>query len=181
MIVEQLADIFERRGTEAYLGEAVTMAQHMLQCAALARAEGAADALVAAALLHDIGHFTGEFEFSMRDTVDHRHEASGAAVLEPHFPPAVTEAVRLHVAAKRFLCATRANYHAQLSAASRHSLALQGGPMSAAEADHFRALPFHEAAVAVRLWDDAGKAAGLQTPPFDSYRPLLRSLLGSAA
>ncbi len=176
-IVDRLADIFERRGAEAYLGEDVTMAEHMLQCAALAESENAPDTLVAAALLHDVGYFTGEFEFSIENTEDSHHDAAGARFLDAYFPPAVTDAVRLHVAAKRYLCAVEPEYHDRLSAVSKHTLKLQGGPMSEAELAAFRSLPFHREAVQLRLWDDAGKAIGLKVRPFAAYRPLLQSVL----
>jgi len=178
-IVDFIADIFERRGAESYLGEPVTMSQHMLQAAQLAEREGAGDELVAAALLHDIGHYTSEFgPYSPQDTRDNHHDAAGARVLEPFFPPFVTQAVRLHVAAKRYLCATDPAYWNALSAASKHSLQLQGGPMSADEAAAFRAQPFHEEAVRVRRWDDAGKDPTVKTPAFEHYVPVLRRVVG---
>ena len=176
-IIGRLGDIFDRRGAEAYLGEAVTMAEHMLQCAALAQAEGAAPMLVVAALLHDIGHFTGEFTYSPQDTVDHRHEIQGAAMLERFFPPLISESVRLHVAAKRYLCATDPGYYDRLSSASKHSLSLQGGPMDAAETEAFQGLEFHREAIAVRLWDDGAKMLDVSTPTFSDFEPLLRSTL----
>jgi phosphonate degradation associated HDIG domain protein len=177
-IVGLIADIFERRGAEAYLGEAVTVAEHMLQTAALAQAEGAPDALVAAALLHDIGHFTSEFgEYSSEDTVDKRHDAAGAKVLEGFFPMAVTECVRLHVAAKRYLCATDPTYYGRLSEPSQHSLSLQGGPMSETEIARFRSLEFYRDAVRLRLWDDGGKTVGVPTMTFDDFRPLLQRVI----
>ena len=117
-IVPFLADIFERRGAEDYLGEPVTVAQHMLQGAKLAEEAGAQDELVAAALLHDIGHFTSEFgTFSMEDTHDKHHEEAGAEILEEFFPSIVTDCVRYHVAAKRYICATDPSYFKQLSEA----------------------------------------------------------------
>lgn len=173
-IVARIADIFARRGAEAYLGEAVTMAEHMLQTATLAHASGAPDTLVAAALLHDIGHFTSEFgTYSTDDTFDRHHEDAGAAVLTGYFPPCVVEAVRLHVAAKRYLCAVEQSYHDGLSDASKHSLALQGGPMSPDEVADFRRLPYYSDAVQIRRWDDAGKVAGLRTMSFEQFRPIL--------
>jgi phosphonate degradation associated HDIG domain protein len=173
-IVAKIADIFARRGAEAYLGEAVTMAEHMLQTATLALASGASDALIAAALLHDIGHFTSEFgTYSPDDTVDRHHDAASAALLAPHFPPRVVEPVRLHVAAKRYLCAIEQAYHDSLSVASKHSLSLQGGPMSLNELADFRQLPFFDEAVQIRRWDDAGKVAGMRTLTFDDFRPVL--------
>ena len=180
-IIDRLAEIYERRGAEAYLGEDVTMAEHMLQCAALAESEGAPDALVAAALLHDVGYFTGEFEFSLEDTEDSHHDAVGAAFLDGYFPPVISETVRLHVAAKRYLCAVREDYYGMLSETSRHTLALQGGPMDAAEIAQFRSLAFYREAVSVRLWDDGGKAIGSRTKTFAAYRPLLQSMLCEGA
>ncbi|MGN8115895.1 (R)-1-hydroxy-2-trimethylaminoethylphosphonate oxygenase [Labrys sp. 22185] len=177
-IVPFLADIFERRGAEEYLGEPVTMAEHMLQGAWFAEQEGASDELVAAALLHDVGHFTSEFgAYSPDDTEDKHHDDAGAEVLAPFFPKVVTECVRLHVAAKRYLCATDPSYDAKLSPASRHTLQLQGGPMDAAEIAQFRSSPFYKEAVRVRLWDEAGKVAGLKTRRFGDYAPLLQRVV----
>jgi len=156
----------------------MTVAEHMLQTAALAMAEGAPDTLVAAALLHDIGHLTSDLgEYSPEDTEDKRHDESGADMLADFFPPAVTDCIRLHVAAKRYLCATEAGYHAKLSAASKHSLELQGGPMSATEIGAFRGLAFYEDAVRLRRWDDCGKIVGLKTMTFDAFRPLLQRVI----
>ena len=179
-VIERLADIFERRGAESYLGEAVTMSEHMYQTAALALAEHAPDALVAAALLHDIGHYTSEFgEYSVEDVVDKQHDAAGARVLEGVFPPLVVQCVRLHVAAKRYLCATDKGYYNTLSTPSKHSLALQGGPMDAGEVAAFRHQDFHLDAVRVRRWDDAGKSDGVETLKFDDFRPLLLRVLSA--
>jgi phosphonate degradation associated HDIG domain protein len=173
-IIALIADIFERRGAEDYLGEAVTMAEHMLQTATHAQAAGESDALIAAALLHDIGHFTSEFgSYTTADTVDRHHEAAGAAILAEAFPPLVADCVRLHVAAKRYLCATEPAYYDMLSPASQHSLALQGGAMNEAEIARFQNEPFHQEAVRVRRWDDAGKEAGAPTMTFDDFKPLL--------
>jgi phosphonate degradation associated HDIG domain protein len=177
-IVPFLAAIFERRGAEEYLGEPVTIAQHMLQAAALAEADGADDVLVAAALLHDVGHFTGELgTYAPDDTIDRHHDAAGARLLAPFFPAPVTECVRLHVAAKRYLCASDPTYFPRLSSASVHSLSLQGGPMSAAEAARFRAQSFHAQAVRVRLWDEGAKLPGAPTRSFRDYASLLQRLV----
>ncbi len=177
-VVEFIADIFERRGAESYLGEAVTMSQHMLQGAVLAERDGAPEELIAAALLHDIGHYTSEFgTLSLGDVRDNYHEEAGAAVLEPFFPPVITECVRLHVPAKRYLCATDPGYYDKLSEASKHTLSLQGGPMSAAEVAEFATNPFHREAVKVRIWDDGGKDPAMTTPPFRHYVPLLQRVV----
>jgi phosphonate degradation associated HDIG domain protein len=177
-IIDLISDIFQRRGAEAYAGEALTVAEHMLQTAALAQAEDVPDTLVAAALLHDIGHFTSELgEYMPGDTADKRHDEAGAAWLAAFFPPAVTDCIRMHVAAKRYLCATEPPYYDLLSAASKHSLLLQGGAMSDAEVAAFRGRAFYEDAVRLRRWDDSGKIEGLRTMRFAQYRPLLERVL----
>jgi len=179
-IVAFIADIFERRGAESYLGEPVTMSQHMLQGAVLAEREGASDELIAAALLHDIGHYTSEFgPYSPDDTEDNHHDEAGAKVLEHFFPAVITECVRLHVAANRYLCATDATYYDKLSQASRHTLELQGGPMNEAEVAQFRRNPFYKEAVRVRLWDEGGKDPHMKTPPFRHYVPVLQRVVDS--
>ncbi len=180
-IVARIADIFERRGAEAYLGEAVTVAEHMLQTATLAQAAGAPDALVVAALLHDIGHLTNAFgSYSSGDVADRHHDEAGAELLAGHFPELVCETVRLHVAAKRYLCAVEPDYYSALSTASKHSLALQGGAMNLDELAGFRRQPFHSHAVHVRRWDDGGKTAGLRTMPFSAFRPLVQRVAAGA-
>jgi len=163
--VEEIEALFARHGGESY-GEGVTMLQHALQTAALAQAEGADDALVVAALLHDVGHFLQPTDDSYGY---HKHDRSGGEWLAKRFGPAVSEPVRLHVAAKRYLCATEADYFGKLSAASVHSLGKQGGPMSAAEAATFAASPHAKAAARLRRWDDGGKIDGLHVPDLMSY------------
>jgi phosphonate degradation associated HDIG domain protein len=176
-VVDSIAALFAGPGAQSYLGEPVSMAEHMLQTAAAAEADGAPAALVAAALLHDIGHLVHEMaEDAAEHGIDTVHEEVGARWLSQWFAPVVTEPVRLHVAAKRYLCATDPAYLAVLSPASVHSLTLQGGPFSAAESVAFAASPFAENAVRVRRWDDIGKTAGLVTPPFDHFRGTLASL-----
>lgn len=177
-IVPFLADIFSRRGAEEYLGEPVTMAEHMLQGAWFAEQDEAAEELVAAALLHDVGHFTSEFgAYSPDDVLDKHHDDAGAEVLAAFFPAIVTECVRLHVAAKRYLCATDPSYFGKLSVASTHSLQLQGGPMNADEIATFEESPHFREAVRVRLWDEAGKVAGMKTRRFEDYVPLLQRVV----
>lgn len=177
-IVPFLADIFERRGGEEYLGEPVTMAEHMLQGAHFAEQQGESEDIIVAALLHDIGHFTSEFGmFSMADTEDRHHEEAGAEVLERFFPSLVTDCVRLHVAAKRYLCAARPEYFDKLSEASVHSLNLQGGPMNAEEVAEFEQNPNADAIVKLRYLDDAGKVAGLETPGFAHFAPMVQRVV----
>jgi phosphonate degradation associated HDIG domain protein len=159
------------------MGEAVTMSQHMEQSAACAAADGASTSLVVAALLHDIGHFIGEHPIdALENGIDNNHETVGADYLQAHFPDSVSEPVRLHVAAKRYLCATDPGYLGRLSAASVNSLNVQGGPMDAGEAREFEANPHHRDAVQLRLYDDDGKVAGLNIKPVTAYRATLEAL-----
>ena len=177
-IVSFLGDIFDRRGGEEYLGEPVTMAEHMLQGASFAEEAGESETLIVAALLHDIGHFTSEFgTFSMDDTHDRHHEEEGAKVLEAFFPTLVTDCVRYHVAAKRYLCAAKPEYFNRLSEASVHSLNLQGGPMNKKEVDEFEANPNLKEIVKVRYYDDAGKRGGYKTQPYSHYAPMVQRVV----
>ena len=177
-IVNFLAGIFERRGDEEYLGEPVTMAEHMLQGATIAESNGQREEIIVATLLHDIGHFTSEFgTFSMEDTEDRYHEEAGAEVLQQFFPSVVTDCVRYHVAAKRYLCATRPEYFAMLSEASVHSLNLQGGPMNADEVAEFEKNPNLKDIVAVRYLDDAGKEPHMETPGFAHFAPMVQRVV----
>jgi len=159
-----LYEMIEERGETLYGGEAVTQLQHALQCAQLAENEGASPALITAALLHDVGHLLEhDFEHAPEHDQDRRHEDLGDAFLARWFGPDVTEPVRLHVAAKRYLCAVEPDYLAGLSPASRHSLMLQGGPMSETEVAQFEAGPHAEDAVRLRRWDDLGKDPDMKT------------------
>lgn len=177
-IVAFLGDIFERCGSEEYLGEPVTMAQHMLQGATIAEQRGLSDEIVVGALLHDIGHFTSEFgTFTMADTEDRQHEEAGAAVLSAFFPDVIVDCVRYHVAAKRYLCATKPDYFERLSAASVHSLSLQGGPMGAEEVAAFAQNPNLETIVQIRYLDDAGKEPDMETPDFWHFAPKIQRLV----
>lgn len=181
-IVAFLGDIFARRGGEEYLGEPVTMAEHMLQGAHFAEQAGEPEVIIVSALLHDVGHFTSEFgTFSMDDTADKFHEDAGADVLEPFFPTLVTDCVRYHVAAKRYLCAAKPSYFKRLSEASIHSLNLQGGPMDADEVAEFEKNPNLKEIVKVRYYDEAGKRADLETKPFSYYAPMVQRIVDTHA
>ncbi|UWQ64361.1 HD domain-containing protein [Leisingera caerulea] len=177
-IVEFIGGIFDRRGDEEYLGEPVTMAEHMLQGATIAEQNGQPEEIIVGALLHDIGHFTSEFGmFSMDDTKDRYHEEAGAEVLEQFFPSVITDCVRYHVAAKRYLCATKPEYFNRLSEASIHSLNLQGGPMNAEEVAEFEKNPNLKQIIAVRYLDEAGKRADMETPDYWHFAPMVQRMV----
>ena len=177
-IVAFLGDIFDRRGGEEYLGEPVTMAQHMLQGATLAEQGGLDEEIIVGALLHDIGHFTSEFgTYHPSDTEDHHHEDAGAEVLSPFFPSVITDCVKYHVAAKRYLCATKPEYFARLSAASVHTLELQGGPMNAEDVAAFESNPNLKKIIQVRYLDEAGKVADMETPDYWHFAPMVQRVV----
>lgn len=174
--VAEVVDLLVAWGQDPY-DEEVSQLAHALQTAALARADGAADELVAAALLHDVGHL-----LDLRDGtpeapgVDLHHEARGARWLAAVFPPAVTGPIALHVAAKRYRCAVDPDYHRSLSAGSTASLARQGGPMSPEEVAAFERRPTHADAVRLRAWDDGGKVDGLAIAGLADHVPLLEAV-----
>ncbi|HXP57832.1 MAG TPA: hypothetical protein VN847_22900 [Streptosporangiaceae bacterium] len=173
--VDEIGDLFAGEGAQDYLGEPVSVAVHMRQAGALAEAAGAPPEQVAAALLHDVGHICGG-TVSGRELMaghDNRHGDAGAAWLAQWFGPEVSEPVRLHVAAKRYLCAVEPGYFSKLSEASVYTLSVQGGPMDRAEAEAFAALPHAAAAVAVRRWDEEAKDPDATTPEFSHFRDLL--------
>jgi phosphonate degradation associated HDIG domain protein len=177
--LDRIARLFADHGDVPYEGarrEAVSATEHALQCAQLAEWALAEPELVAAAFLHDIGHFLAADAAARSDAVDDRHEALAVPFLERTFGPALVEPVRLHVEAKRYLVRIDDDYARQLSPASVHSLALQGGPMSDAEMRRFAALPFAEDAVRLRRWDDLAKTPGRPVPPVGHYLSLLESL-----
>ena len=177
----EVFELFDEWGSCHY-DEVVTQLDHALQTAAIARREGASDALIAAALLHDVGHL-----LELRDggaaggaTVrDLGHEQRGQRWLGELFALTVRTPIALHVAAKRYRCANETSYVDGLSDGSRRSLSLQGGPMSAREATEFLQLPGSEDAIRLRGWDDAGKVDGLDVFDINSYQPLLQRLLVS--
>jgi gamma-butyrobetaine dioxygenase len=177
-VSSEILELFQTRGQEAYFGEGVSQREHALQAAWLAESSHARPALVVAALLHDIGHLIHGLPEDIADQgVDGFHEAAGARWLETHFGPEVTEPIRLHVDAKRYLCASDPAYLATLSPTSVQSLALQGGPMDAVEARAWEANPFFAEAVILRRWDDEAKVPGLTVPGFEHYGNLINSLI----
>jgi [1-hydroxy-2-(trimethylamino)ethyl]phosphonate dioxygenase len=171
--VDDLFLLLDNRGQGRYGLSDVSQLEHALQSAALAAEAGREGTLVLAALFHDIGHLVPEADVALADRgIDDRHETVGAGLLEDVFGPAVADPVRLHVRAKRFLCARESDYTMKLSEDSRRSLALQGGAMTAEEAAAFEAAPGAAAAVVLRRLDDRAKVPGCRVPSLVAYRDL---------
>ena len=176
--VDKIITMFTDAGEAVYFGEAVSQTEHALQSAHLAACAGGDDELVVAALLHDIGHMLrGLREDVAHQGIDDTHEEAGGRWLERHFGPAVSVPVRLHVAAKRYLCAIDPTYLQGLSPASQLSLRLQGGPFTVDEARAFERQAHYAAAVALRRWDDGAKVPGLEVPALATYRDALEAAL----
>jgi len=170
LALAEIEGLFRDHGHIAYSGEPVTQLEHALQTAQLAESQGASDALVTAAFLHDLGHLLNlQGETPTARGIDDQHQYFAVPFLRGLFPPAVIEPIRLHVDAKRALCALEAGYEAALSEDSKRSLALQGGVYSADEARVFAARPFATDALRLRRWDDHAKVAGAATPPIGHY------------
>lgn len=174
--ISDICILFGRKGGRAYVGEPVTQLEHALQTAARAEDAGASPALVTAALLHDLGHLLNDQgETPTLRGVDDLHQFAALPFLRHLFADEVLAPIKLHVDAKRYLCATRSGYFEALSVDSKRSLALQGGIFTPEDADAFIAQPFAADAVAVRLWDDLAKVAGATTPPLAHYVPALEA------
>jgi phosphonate degradation associated HDIG domain protein len=181
-VIAEVCELFHRRGDSQYGHEAVSQREHALQAALLAEQAGAAPERIVAALLHDIGHLLHTLpEDASERGVDDHHEELAARWLEGRFPPRVVAAVRMHVPAKRYLCAVESEYLRQLSGPSQVSLRLQGGPMTQSEVCAFEATPNFRGAVELRRWDDAAKVPGLVTPTIEHFVPVIRQVLSEFA
>lgn len=177
-IVAQIFELFATKGHDAYVGEPVSQLEHALQSAYHAERLGGNDALIVAALLHDIGHLVHKLPEDAADHgIDTRHEHLGKAWLARYFGPDVTQPIALHVPAKRYLCATDTEYLGQLSPASVQSLALQGGAFDENDVRAFERHAYFREAVMLRRCDDLAKIPGLQEPPLEHYRERMQRLL----
>jgi phosphonate degradation associated HDIG domain protein len=170
LTIEDIVRVFEAKGHEQYDGEPVTQLDHALQSAHLAEKAGAGSALVTAALLHDLGHLLHDFgRTPTQQGLDDLHQYRCLPFLRALFGPQTLEPIRLHVDAKRFLCAREPGYLETLSPDSRRSLALQGGVFDEVQAQAFAAQPFAEDAVRVRRWDDGAKSANAVVPGLSHF------------
>jgi [1-hydroxy-2-(trimethylamino)ethyl]phosphonate dioxygenase len=172
--IDSIFELYRSAGRNAYRGEMVSQLEHALQAGFAAERAGAPIELIVAALLHDYGHYIYDMEAAdiLRGVHD-RHDTIGAQALAVVLPAAVTEPIRLHIEAKRYLCAVDSSYLASLSRGSTFSLRVQGGPYSARQAAEFGALAHAQDAAQVRRWDDGAKVPGLRTPDLEHFRPYL--------
>lgn len=165
--LEEITHLFVHKGTAMYGQEAISQLEHALQCAALAELAGKNKEIITACLLHDLGHLFPE--------VDERHEERVIPLLRNLFDATVTEPIRLHVEAKRYLCSMNKNYWATLSPASKRSLELQGGIFTVDQAKAFIAQPYAKEAVQLRIWDDQAKVLGKVTPSLAHFSRIMKA------
>ena len=169
-LAHELRTLYESEGRRRYGLESISQLEHALQAAAVAEANSEPPAMILAALLHDVGHLVGgNHEDVAKEGVDDRHETVGAAWLEPRLGRMVSEPVRLHVAAKRYLCAVDPGYAASLALDSILSLSLQGGPMSKSDVESFLREASAQEAIRLRRLDERAKAPEARTPSFDHF------------
>jgi phosphonate degradation associated HDIG domain protein len=171
-----ILNILATKGSAQYGSEAVSQLEHALQCATLAESANSSAEMITACLLHDFGHLVhnlGE-DIAVRG-VDDRHEYQAIPFLQKLFSPAVTEPIRLHVEAKRYLCAVDPSYWNSLSSPSKRSLEIQGSIFSQEAADSFINQPYAKDAVQLRVWDDLAKELNLRTPPLEHFTSVLDS------
>ena len=174
--IADIVALFAAKGDRAYSGEPVSQIEHALQSAELAEASGADAALITAALLHDLGHLLNDQGDTPTERgIDDVHQYFALPFLRGLFGDEVLDPIKLHVDAKRYLCAMRPGYYEALSPDSKRSLALQGGVFDAAQCVAFDALPGAQRAVALRLWDDQAKAEDHATPTLAHYLPIMEA------
>lgn len=181
LTLANITELFLAQGAVQYGSEAVSQQQHALQCALLAERAGASSELIAAALLHDLGHLVSPAAVHDKPGVDDLHQYLALPFLRGVFSDAVLEPIRLHVDAKRYLCQADPHYYAALSPSSQRSLVLQGGPFTGEEAADFLLKPFATDAAALRRWDDMAKDPLATTPDWAHYVAVLESSLLSSA
>jgi predicted HD phosphohydrolase len=159
--------------SKPYGDQQITHLAHALQCATLAESQGASPELITACLLHDLGCL-----ISGGETADF-HEYRALGILQTLFSQAVTEPIRLHCEAKRYLCQVEPDYYHCLSAAAQADLHAQGGILSAAGALVFREKPFALEAIQLRQWDDRAQISGVITAGLEHFLPILMGCLVS--
>ena len=175
-IIDKIINKYQTNNS-LYIGEKVTMTEHMVQTAMLAEQNHSSESLICACLLHDYGHFIIEDpDLLVSKSIDGKHENVGFNFLKDYFKPEVIEPIKLHVQAKRYLCRNK-SYYNHLSNPSKISLKLQGGAMNDEEAKKFTSLKFYKDAIILRKYDDDGKIPNIKMKKIDEYRDLITSQL----
>ena len=175
-IVDEIINKYQNNNS-LYIGEKVTMTEHMIQTAMLAEENQSQESLICACLLHDYGHLIIENPDQLvSKLVDGKHEDIGFNFLKNYFKPEVVEPIKLHVQAKRYLCREK-SYWNTLSEASKVSLKLQGGIMNDSEAKKFTSFKFYDNAILLRKYDDEGKIPNAKMKKIEEYRNLINSQL----
>ena len=175
-IIEKIINNY-KTNKSLYIGEKVTMTEHMIQSAMLAEKNKSSSSLVCASLLHDYGHFILDSPDKLLNRKeDGKHEDIGYQYLKKYFKKNVVEPIKNHVKAKRYL-ARNQKYYEILSPASIASLHLQGGVMNDEEVKEFEKEKFFNDSIKLRKFDEAAKKAGLKIKSINEYKNLLISKL----
>jgi phosphonate degradation associated HDIG domain protein len=176
--LKNIIELFAKKGSQPYGAEAVTQLEHALQCATLAEISGQNHELITACLLHDLGHLIHNLgDNPAIKGIDDHHEYRAILFLNQMFSPAVTEPIRLHVTAKRYLCSVDPKYWESLSEPSKCSLELQGGIFLSEQAENFIHQPYAQDAVQLRIFDDQAKISNLQTPDLNHFTQFITASL----
>ena len=160
-----------------YIGEKVTISEHMIQSAMIAEKAKSSGSLVCACLLHDYGHFILEDPDELvRKKLDGKHEDIGYEYLKKFFKEDIVKPIKYHVLAKRYLARNR-KYFNSLSDASKISLKLQGGMLNAKESKEFEKKDFFKHSIKLRKFDEVAKKTNIKTKSIIEYKNLLSSHL----
>jgi [1-hydroxy-2-(trimethylamino)ethyl]phosphonate dioxygenase len=160
-----------------YIGEKVTMSDHMIQTAMLAEKAKCDDELICSCLLHDYGHFILENPSDLvKLSLDGHHEDVGYEYLKNFFKKEIVEPIKYHVLAKRYLAKDK-KYFALLSQASRTSLKLQGGVLNDKECGKFETQKYFRPSILLRKFDEEAKRTDLKLKSIQDYQKLLTSKL----
>ena len=173
-IIEKIISNF-KNNKSLYIGEKVTIAEHMIQSAMMAEKSKSMDYLVCSCLLHDYGHFIlDDPDELVRKNQDGKHEDIGYEYLKKFFKRKIVEPIKHHVMAKRYLARDK-KYYNKLSNASVVSLELQGGLLNGKEAKSFEKEEFFKEAIKLRKFDEAAKKVGIKIKDIIQYKDLLKA------
>ena len=172
-IIEKIISNF-KNNKSLYIGEKVTIAEHMIQSAMVAEKTKSKESLICSSLLHDYGHFiVDDPDGLVKNNQDGKHEDIGYEYLKKFFKKDIVEPIKHHVLAKRYLARDR-KYYNRLSEASKVSLKLQGGVLNNKEAKIFEKDEFFKDSIKLRKFDEAAKKIGVNIKDISEYKNLLK-------